>query len=138
MRSNYARVLPLARRATIAGLEPGKDLRNLCCLMLDIGYAGTAPIGDHVVRLTASGADTVVEIDPDGVGRGTAADLMLLRGVVRSGLDPSTDLLFQRRPRVKRDDPGSHRSAACPHLSRRAGAGRLCDIVRHAAAGAGA
>lgn len=51
------------------------------------GYAGSTPIHDGYLRLVASGNDTVVQVDADGVGAGAAfVTLATLKNVLPSSL----------------------------------------------------
>jgi uncharacterized protein len=80
-------------RDTITDFAPGWDRIDLRALLLGIGYTGTDPVGDGVLRLKdgAQGARLQVQ---DGVsGKHGYKTLLVLNGVRVSQLDPARDLI---------------------------------------------
>jgi predicted extracellular nuclease len=79
----------------ITDFVPGKDRIDLGALLAAIG-AGSNAYGFGVVRLVASGADTLLQIDTDGsAGPIAARTLATLRNVNPASLSPSRDLGVQ-------------------------------------------
>ncbi|HVR48961.1 MAG TPA: hypothetical protein VMS38_04440, partial [Pseudorhodoferax sp.] len=72
-----------------------KDRIDLGALLASIG-AGNNAYGTGVVRLVASGTDTLLQIDTDGsAGPIAARTLATLRNVNPAGIAPSRDLGVQ-------------------------------------------
>jgi predicted extracellular nuclease len=66
---------------TITDFAPGQDKLDLRALLAALGVSGD-PLASGHVRLVASAAGTVVQIDADGTeGRGAARTLVTLKGV---------------------------------------------------------
>ncbi|RCW72813.1 hypothetical protein DES41_103420 [Pseudorhodoferax soli] len=79
----------------ITDFVPGKDRIDLGALLASIGAGGNA-YGAGVVKLVASGADTLLQIDIDGsAGPVAARTLATLRNVNPASLSPSRDLGVQ-------------------------------------------
>lgn len=78
---------------TITDFTPGVDRIDLIALLQSIGrLAGTA-YSDGTVKLVASGANTLLQIDVDGsAGPIVARTLATLRGVTPAQIDPARDL----------------------------------------------
>lgn len=67
---------------TITDFTLGEDTLDLTALLLSIGYEGGNALGDGVVKLAATGADTLVSVDPDGTaGSAPARVLVRIQGV---------------------------------------------------------
>ncbi|MBN8489185.1 MAG: ExeM/NucH family extracellular endonuclease [Burkholderiales bacterium] len=82
-------------RDTLLDFTPGSDRIDLRALLASIGYTGTDPIGDGVVRLKDSAKGAVLQIDADGSGAGAKwKSLALLSGVPASAVLPERDLVF--------------------------------------------
>jgi Ca-dependent carbohydrate-binding module xylan-binding/RTX calcium-binding nonapeptide repeat (4 copies) len=81
---------------TIRDFHPGEDVLDLRMLMTSIGYAGTDPVKDGVVKLVAAGTDgSAVMIDPDGsAGTQVAQKLVTLEHVLPSTVKVGVDLLW--------------------------------------------
>jgi hypothetical protein len=59
------------------------------------GYNGTNAIEDGFVKLTRSGANTVVKIDNDGLGgKAVAQDFLTLRNVSRAAANNPDNFVF--------------------------------------------
>lgn len=79
----------------ITDFVPGKDRIDLNALLASIGAGGNA-YGFGVVKLVASGADTLLQIDTDGsAGPIAARTLATLRNVSPASISPSRDLGVQ-------------------------------------------
>lgn len=79
----------------ITDFVPGKDRIDLAALLHSIG-AGSQAYGLGVVRLVASGTDTLLQIDVDGsAGPAAARTLATLRNVAPASLSPGRDLGLQ-------------------------------------------
>jgi predicted extracellular nuclease len=73
--------------ATITDFVPGRDQLDLRALLAGLGYRGSNPVADGVVRFVALGANaTSVEIDNDGAGPARARPLLTLQGVSPAAL----------------------------------------------------
>lgn len=80
---------------TITDFAPGTDRLDLRALLASIGYAGSNPVGDGVVRFIDSSAGATVQIDADGIaGAGLPRALLLLRGVSAAQIVPTRDLVL--------------------------------------------
>lgn len=82
-------------RDTILDFMPGADRIDLRALLAGIGYTGTDPIADGVVRLKDGAKGAMLQIDADGHG-GDAKwkGLVLLSGVPASAVETGRDLVF--------------------------------------------
>ena len=69
-----------------AGNGVGSDTIGLPISFLTNYTSGSNPFSSGHMRLTQSGADTLIEIDGDGVGPGTFQTAAILRNVVKSSL----------------------------------------------------
>jgi len=84
----------------IEDFQPGADRVDLRAVLAGIGYDGTDPIADLVVRLRdgvlKDGRPVVkVQIDSDGSGRGARwQSLVMLVGLTSAEIDPGRDLVF--------------------------------------------
>jgi len=84
---------------TILDFTPGADRVDLRVLLAGIGYAGSDPIADGVVRLKDGLKGALLQIDTDGAGVGVKwQTLVLLRGVAAAAIDPTRDLVFFDQP----------------------------------------
>ncbi|MEK8032722.1 ExeM/NucH family extracellular endonuclease [Ideonella sp. DXS29W] len=80
---------------TILDFAPGVDRIDLRALLVNIGYSGTDPIADKVVRLRDGTTGARLQIDTDGTGSGAKwKDLTVLKGVLAADVVPSRDLVF--------------------------------------------
>ena len=78
---------------TITDFVPGKDRIDLSALLVSINAPSTNAIARGVVKLVASGANTLLQIDPDGsAGAVLPRTLVTLRNVVPGAIVPSRDL----------------------------------------------
>ena len=79
----------------ITDFVPGKDRIDLAALLASLG-AGSNAYGAGVVKLVASGADTLLQIDTDGsAGPIAARTLATLRNVNPASIAPQRDLGVQ-------------------------------------------
>jgi hypothetical protein len=86
------------RGDVITDFTPGQD-KLLFTTLLDRlskrGYNGTNAIEDGFVKLTRSGANTVVKIDNDGLGgKAVAQDFLTLRNVSRAAANNPDNFVF--------------------------------------------
>ena len=80
---------------TILDFAPGADRIDLRALLASIGYSGTDPVADKIVRVRDGLNGAKVQIDVDGPGNGAGwKDLTVLKGVLAADVVPSRDLIF--------------------------------------------
>ncbi|MFZ2988376.1 ExeM/NucH family extracellular endonuclease [Ideonella sp.] len=79
---------------TITDFVPGKDLIDLRALLSGLGWAGTDPVADGLVKVINTANGAALQIDTDGPA-GTVAfrTLVTLRGVTASSLVFSRDVI---------------------------------------------
>ena len=81
---------------TIADFVPGKDRIQLDMLLASLGVSPATAFSNGVVKLVASGADTLLQIDADGTsGPAVARTLATLRNVSPAALQAARDLGVQ-------------------------------------------
>ena len=81
---------------TVTDYVPGKDLLDLRTLLAAIGANPATVLANGVVRLTASGANTLLQIDTDGsAGPAAPRTLATLLGVSPASIVPARDLVLQ-------------------------------------------
>lgn len=77
---------------TVTDFAPAADAIDVAELLASIGYAGTDPVAEGVLRWVQQGPNTVVSIDADGPGPGVARPLVTLQnvpaGALAVGVDP--------------------------------------------------
>ena len=73
----------------------GGDILDLADLLDDLGYSGSNPVGDGFVNFSASGGDTLVEIDADRSAGGAFGfvTLVTLESILPGDID-SQNLIF--------------------------------------------
>lgn len=79
---------------TIIDFTLGEDKIVLTALLQSLGYQGADPLADGIVKFAASGNDTVVYIDADGAGPAVQRALILVRGVLATGLNNAVNFIF--------------------------------------------
>jgi Ca2+-binding RTX toxin-like protein len=79
---------------TIIDFELGKDQIVLKQLFSNLGYAGSNPITDGYIKFAASGKNTIVQIDPDGLGSQLSAPLVTLQNRTVTQLNDINNFLF--------------------------------------------
>jgi hypothetical protein len=84
-------------RDTLNDFVPGEDRIDLRALLAAIGYTGSDPIADGLVRVRErnnglSGAK--LQVDADGSGPGRWKDLLVMPGVAVVDIVPARDLVF--------------------------------------------
>ena len=78
---------------TITDFVPGKDRIDLSTLLASINATSLTAYGTGVVKLVASGANTLLQIDTDGnAGPALARTLVTLRNVAPGAIAPARDL----------------------------------------------
>lgn len=78
---------------TLTDFTPGVDRIDLSALLASLGYSAHNAINAGVVRLVASGSNTLVQIDADGAsGAGSLRTLLTLRGITPAQISVSRDL----------------------------------------------
>ncbi|HJV71099.1 ExeM/NucH family extracellular endonuclease [Ideonella sp.] len=88
---------------TLLDFTPGTDRIDLRVLLSSIGYAGSDPIADGVVRLKDGAKGALLQIDADGTGAGARwQTLALLKGVAAADVVPARDLVFFDQPLRRR------------------------------------
>jgi uncharacterized protein len=81
-------------RDTVHDFEPGADRIDLRALLASIGYSGSDPITDGVVRLKDATKGAALQIDIDGPGGTRWKTLVLMQGVPAADIVPARDLVF--------------------------------------------
>jgi predicted extracellular nuclease len=84
-------------RDTLLDFAPGEDRIDLRGLLAAIGYAGSDPIADGVVRVIdrrAGKPGSRLQIDVDATGPARWKDLLTMPGVAAADIVPSRDLVF--------------------------------------------
>lgn len=72
----------------------GKDLVDLRDLLASIGYTGSDPVADGIVRLKASAKGAQLQIDKDGPsGKAKAKKLLVFKGLSVDQIDLTNDLI---------------------------------------------
>jgi predicted extracellular nuclease len=80
---------------TLLDFAPGADRIDLRALLASIGYGGSDPIADGVVRLKDAAKGAVLQIDIDGPAGGAKwKSLVLMQGVLAADIVPARDLVF--------------------------------------------
>ena len=80
---------------TLLDFAPGADRIDLRALLASIGYGGSDPIGDGVVRVKDGAKGALLQIDVDGPSGGARwKTLVLLQGVPAADIVPARDLVF--------------------------------------------
>ena len=80
---------------TLLDFAPGEDRIDLRAVLAGIGYVGTDPVADGVVRLRDSAKGLKLQIDTDGsVGAAKPKDLAVLKGLTAADILPVRDLVF--------------------------------------------
>ncbi|MGM9489980.1 ExeM/NucH family extracellular endonuclease [Ideonella sp. YS5] len=80
---------------TLLDFAPGADRIDIRALLSSIGYAGSDPIADGVVRLKDAAKGAVLQVDVDGpTGGARWKTLVLLQGVPAAAIVPMRDLVF--------------------------------------------
>lgn len=80
---------------TITDFAPGSDRIDLSLLLQAIGVNPDTAFADGIVRLQASPAGVLVQIDVDGAGPSAARTLVTLRGVSPAAIVPSRDFVLR-------------------------------------------
>lgn len=81
---------------TITDFQPGTDRIDLSVLLASLGIAPATALADGFVRITASPAGALIQIDADGsVGTGPARTLATLRGVGAAAIVGARDLVLR-------------------------------------------
>ncbi len=70
------------------------DKIDLGAVLDNIGYLGSSPISDQYVRFLAQGSNTLLQIDPDGVGSARPISFILVRGVDITTLNNNNNFIF--------------------------------------------
>jgi len=65
--------------ATITDFTPGSDVISLRAVLQGLGISAANPIAQGYVTCTASGADALINVDPDASGPAAARPLLLLK-----------------------------------------------------------
>ena len=76
----------------ITDFHEGHDTLDLRGLLKDAGYAGTNPVGDHVLQITQHGSDTVISVEPHGST--VLHTVVTLQNVVAASLHSGADYLI--------------------------------------------
>jgi len=80
---------------TITDFTLGEDKIVLTALLQSLGYQGSDPIADGVVKFATSGANTIVYLDPDGTtGSATQRALIVVNNVSAISLNNAANFVF--------------------------------------------
>jgi predicted extracellular nuclease len=83
------------KKDSILDFAPAVDRIDLRALLVSIGYGGTDPVADKVVRLRDGLNGARLQIDTDGPGGSVGwKDLAVLKGVLAADVVPARDLIF--------------------------------------------
>lgn len=81
---------------TITDFQPGTDRIDLSVLLATLGFDPATVLADGVVRITASPAGALIQIDADGIaGSGPARTLATLRDVGAASILAARDLVLR-------------------------------------------
>ena len=89
---------------TITDFTPGSDRIDLSALLASINASSNTALALGVVRLVASGSNTLVQVAPEGSGA-TPRTLVTLLNLSPAAIDPLRDMGLQvpAAARIKRD-----------------------------------
>lgn len=90
---------------TLTDFVSGKDLVDLRALMAAIGYTGSDPVADGLLRLKTGSKGALLQIDADGAGPGKWLTLLTFKGLATSQIDLVNDVVTSTpalRTRVRR------------------------------------
>lgn len=79
---------------TITDFTLGEDKIVLTALLRSLGYEGTNPLADGIIKFAASGNNTIVYIDNDGAGPDVQRAFITVRDVNMSLLNDPTNFIF--------------------------------------------
>jgi hypothetical protein len=79
----------------VTDFVPGKDLLDLRALLAGLGWNGSDPVAEGVVRFVGLAGGTSVQIDSDGPGPAAARPLLTLQGVSPANLNSARDLIVR-------------------------------------------
>ena len=80
---------------TVTDFVPGKDLLDLRSLLAALGWNGSDPVAEGVVRFAPLRGGSSVQIDTDGAGPAAPRALLTLQGVSPASLSSSRDLIVR-------------------------------------------
>ena len=80
---------------TLTDFVSGKDLVDLRALMAAIGYAGSDPVADGVLRLKSGKKGALLQIDVDGSGNAGWTTLLTFKGLATGQINLAQDVVFQ-------------------------------------------
>jgi hypothetical protein len=89
-------------RDTLTDFAPGWDRIDLRALLAHLGYTGTDPIGDGVIRLKDSAQGARLQVKDGVSGKKGFKTLLRMTGVNAAQIDPARDLIFFYAPAMKR------------------------------------
>jgi Ca2+-binding RTX toxin-like protein len=78
----------------ITDFEVGRDRIVVSPLLESLNYQGTNAIADQYIQFQARGSDTLVQIDPDGLGSARARALVLVEDVTVAALNDTGNFVF--------------------------------------------
>ncbi|ELR97354.1 type 1 secretion C-terminal target domain (VC_A0849 subclass) [Gloeocapsa sp. PCC 73106] len=78
----------------ITDFQVNGDKIVLSDVLTSLSYTGTNPIADSYLSFTASGNNTLVQIDPDGVGIARARDFIQVQNVGVDALNNPNNFIF--------------------------------------------
>jgi uncharacterized protein len=85
-------------RDTITDFVPGWDRIDLRALLASIGYTGTDPVADGVVRLKDSAQGAKLQVKDGVSGKKGFKTLLVMSGVSAAQIDPARDLIVVDLP----------------------------------------
>jgi hypothetical protein len=78
----------------ITDFEVGSDRIVVSPLLESLNYQGTNAIADQYIQFQSRGSDTLVQIDPDGLGSARARSLVLVEDVTVTALNDTGNFVF--------------------------------------------
>jgi Ca2+-binding RTX toxin-like protein len=78
---------------TIYDFNSGDQI-DLAGVLRNVRYNGNNPIADRYVRFLGRGSDTILQIDPDGLGSAKPSNFILVKGIDVATLNNPDNFIF--------------------------------------------